>query len=123
MSPASFYGCFIVKIQKEDKALEPKIFVVDASWNPLLGHPAFEAWKSVEVVNEVTTTDFKLKFPNFFQAQGNWTEGLDFVIKLKREAKPCALSTPQAIPVPFLSKVKEELSRMEQMQIISETCW
>ena len=42
------------------------------------------------------------------------------VIKLKPDIKTCALSTSRRVPVPLLTKVKEELSRMKQMQIISK---
>ena len=42
------------------------------------------------------------------------------VIKLKPDIKPYALSTSRRVPVPLLTKVKEELSRMKQMQIISK---
>lgn len=40
------------------------------------------------------------------------------VIKLKPDAKP--ITMPRRVPVPLLLKVKEELSRMEQMHIISK---
>ena len=101
-------GCFRGKIQEADKSLEQEIFVVDGAHRPLLGRPAIEALKIVELVQEVETTDFKAKFPNLFKGLGK-LDGLDYKIKLKPDAKPHAL----------LSKVKEELSCMEQMQIIS----
>ena len=46
-------------------------------------------------------------------------DGPDYVIKLKPDTKPHAISTPRRVSVPLLSKVKEELSRMEQMEIVS----
>ena len=58
-------------------------------------------------------------FQDFFTGLGK-LRGPDYVIKVKPEAKPYALSTPRRVPVPLLTKVKEELSRMEQMQIISK---
>ena len=111
-------GCFRGKIQKADKSLEQEIFVVDGTHRPLLGRPAIEALKIVELVQEVETTDFKAKFPNLFKGLGK-LDGPDYKIKLKPDAKPHALSTPRRVPVMLLSKVKEELSCMEQMQIIS----
>ena len=41
------------------------------------------------------------------------------VIKLKPDIKPYALSISRRVLVPLLTKVKEELSRMKQMQSIS----
>ena len=111
-------GCFRGKIQKADKSLEQEIFVVDGARQPLLGRPAIEALKIVELVQEVETTVFKAKFPNLFKGLGK-LDGLDYEIKLKPDTKPHALSTPRRVPVPLLSKVKEELSSMEQMQLIS----
>ena len=40
--------------------------------------------------------------------------------KLKAEAEPFALRTLRRVLVPLLTKVKEEIFRMEQMQIISK---
>ena len=51
-------------------------------------------------------------FQDFFTGLGK-LRGPDYVIKVKPEAKPYALSTPRRVPVPLLS-------RMEQMQIISK---
>ena len=42
------------------------------------------------------------------------------VIKLKPDTKPYVLSTSRRVPEPLPTKVKEKLSRMEQMQIISK---
>ena len=111
-------GCFRGKIQKADKSLEQEIFVVDGARQPLFGRPAIEALKIVELEQEVETTDFIAKFPSLFKGLGN-LDGPDYEIKLKPDAKPHALSTPRRVPVPLLSKVKDELSRMEQMQISS----
>ena len=85
----------------------------------LLGRPAIEALKVVEKVNEVEATDFKAEFPKLFKGLGK-LDGPDYVIKLKPDAKPHALCTPRRVPVPLLSQVREELSRMEQMEIISK---
>ena len=98
------------KIQKGDKTTEQEIFVVNGARNALLGRPAIETLAIVQV-DAVEAT-------NLFTGLGK-LPGPD-VIKLKPEAKPYALSTPRRVPVLLLTKVKEELSRMEQIQIISK---
>ena len=85
----------------------------------LLGRPAIETLKIVQTVNAVEAEEVKEKFPNLFKGFEKLDDP-DYVIKLKPDAKPHAVSTPRRVPVPLLSKVKEKLSRMEQMEIISK---
>ena len=87
--------------------------------NALLGRPAIETLAIVQKVDAVEATNLNAKFPGLFTGLGK-LRGPDYVIKLKPEAKPFVLSTARRVPVPLLTKVKEELSRMEQMQIISK---
>ena len=63
--------------------------------------------------------DFKAEIPKLFKGLRK-LDGPDYVIKLKPNAKSHALCTPRRVPVPLLSQVREELSRMEQMEIISK---
>lgn len=41
-----------------------------------------------------------------------------YTIKLKPGAVPFSLKTPWRIPLPLMDKVKQELSRMEQLRVI-----
>ena len=52
-------------------------------------------------------------FKGLGKLSGNYT------IKLKEDATPFALTTPQRVPIPLLSKVREELQRMENMGVIT----
>ena len=45
--------------------------------------------------------------------------GDEYHIKLKEGATPYALYTPRNVPIPLREKVKEELTRMEAMGVIS----
>ena len=63
--------------------------------------------------------EVKEKFPNLCKGLGK-LDGVDYIIKLKPDAKPHAISTRRRAPVPLLSKVKEELSWMEKMEIICQ---
>ena len=106
-------------IKRGEESSSREIFVVTGARLALLGRPAIETLKLVQMVNAVEAEEVKEKFPNLFKDVGK-LDGPDYVIKLKPDAKPHAISTPGRVPVPLLSKVKEELSRMEQMQIISK---
>ena len=43
-----------------------------------------------------------------------------YIIKLKPDAIYRTISTPKRVPAPLLAKAKEEVARMEQMEIISK---
>ena len=112
-------GCFMGVIKRGEESSSQEIFVVNGARLALLGRPAIEMLKIVQTVNAVEAEEVKEKFPNLFKGLGK-LDGPDYVIKLKPDAKPHAISTPRRVPVPLFSKVKEELSRMEQMEIISK---
>ena len=112
-------GCFMGVIKRGEESSSQEIFVVNGARLALLGRPAIETLKIVQTVNAVEAEEVKEKFPNIFKGLGK-LDGPDYVIKLKPDAKPHAISTPRRVPVPLFSKVKEELSRMEQMGIISK---
>lgn len=57
----------------------------------------------------------KTKFPRLSNCLGKLN-----VPKVKLEAELHVISMSRRVPVPLLFQVKEELSRMEQMQIISQ---
>ena len=43
-----------------------------------------------------------------------------YIIKPKPDAKPYALFTPRHIPIPLRSKVRNELNRMEKLDVNSK---
>ena len=104
-------------ITRAEESSTQEIFVVNGARQVLLGRPAIETLKIVQTVNAVEAEEVKEKFPNLFKGLEK-PDGPDYVIKLKPDAKPHAISTPRRVPVPLLSKVNEKLSRMEQMEII-----
>ena len=111
-------GCFMGVIKRGEESSSQEIFVVNGARLALLGRLAIETLKIVQTINALEA-EVKEKFPNLFKGLGKLA-GPDYVIKLKPIAKPHAISTQRRVPVPLLSKVKEELSRTEQMEIISK---
>ena len=97
-----------------------EIFVVTGARQALVGRSAIESLQLVEKINAIEVNkDYKAQFPKLFTGLGK-LDGPDCVVKLKPDAKPFALTTPRRVPVPLLSKVKEELAHMEQMHVISK---
>ena len=71
--------------------------------------------------NQVNTLIYSEKvvklYPDLFTGLG--TLGVEYHIQLKQEAKPYAITTPQRVALPLLPKVKQELTRMENMGVIT----
>ena len=57
-------------------------------------------------------------YPDLFTGLG--TLGAEYHIQLRQDAKPYALTTPQRVAIPLLPKVKQELTRMENMGVITK---
>ena len=103
---------------KQCKALG-EIFVVEGLLQPLLGLPAIE---SLHILSGVNTISYSQKFenlyPDLFNGLGNLA--VEYHIQLKDNAKSFSLSTPRRVALPLLPKVKAELTRMEDMGVISK---
>ena len=104
------HGYFMGKITQGKKATDQEIFAVTGAWQALLGRPAIESLKLVEKINAIEVNkDYKAQFPKLFTGLGK-LDGRDYVIKLKPDAQPFALTPLRRVPVPLLLKVKEELA-------------
>ena len=110
--------CFEARIQRGDNATNQEIFVVAGTHQALLGLPAIVSLGIVKKIDSVNK-DYKSQFPKLFTGLGR-LDGSDYVVKLKEDAKPHAITTPRRVPLPLLSHVKEELNWMKKIHIISE---
>ena len=109
-------------IHKERSSTQ-QVFVVEGLKNNLLGLPAITALNLAARVDmtsdcDPTASTFREKFPEVFEGLGNLGE--EYEIKLKPDAKPYSIYTPRHVPLPLRTKVRDELSRMESMGIISK---
>ena len=57
-------------------------------------------------------------YPDLFNGLGSLT--VEYHIQLKQSAIPFALCTPRRVALPLLPKIKAELTRMEDMGVISK---
>ena len=89
----------------------------------LLGLPAIQALNVLTQVDTVSRsvseqTSIPDQYPSLFKGLGTF-KGDSYAIQLKPDAKPFALYTPRNVPIPLRKKVKEELSRMQTLGVIS----
>ena len=74
----------------------------------------------VKVDSLSDNTQYKVvqKFQSIFQGLGSFGDA--YTIALQEGAKPYAIFTPRHVPMPLRSKVKDELDRMESLNVISK---
>ena len=94
-----------------------EIYVIKDLRHALLGRPAIEALRIVAKVWQVQKSDMLKKYAKVFKGLGRLKDS--YVIKLRENASPFALTTPRRVAMPLVAKVKEELQRMEQMGVIT----
>ena len=110
-------GEFTATIVKQDE-VEETVYVVKNMLHPLRGRPAIEGLNLVTKLDLVRTTeDITAQFPELFKGLGK-LKGVH-IIRITEDARPYSLHSPRRIPIPLLSKVKDELERMEKLGVIS----
>lgn len=95
------------------------LYVVTNLKEPLLGRPAIEALQLYDRINEVrqeTSTGIPLKYPELFKGLGKIDK--PYKITLDEEAKPFSVAAPRRLPLPMKEKVKEELERLQEQEVI-----
>ena len=118
----------MANLAKGETITDQEIFVIKNLTTPLLGRPAIQALKILELkfLDEVTgdshmgLRSHKELYPKVFDGLGKMKG--DYGIKPKHISKfqPVALSTARPVPVAYLDRVKEELEQMASTGIISK---
>ena len=84
----------------------------------MLGRPALQALRVVALVEPIQKSDIVNQFPDVFKGLGKLKD--NYAIKLNENATPYALTTPRRVAIPLRPKVKEELQRMERLEVITK---
>ena len=121
------FGYFETWLSAGNTRNKVTIFVCDGVQTALLGRPALEAFKIVEInipdefacasVTENHKKEILKKFPELFNGLGNIT-GKPIHIELADETVPYHLGAPRRVAIPLLAPLKAELDRMQQMGVI-----
>ena len=115
--PLDVAGEVVVRLAHKETECTQTIFVLRKVKHNLLGLPAIRALNVLTQIHAVTQP-IQEEFPSLFRGLGTY-KGDSYVIQLKSDAQPFALFTPRNVPIPLRQKVKDELSRMETLGVIS----
>ena len=115
-------GTFKATLRFKDKQTEEIVYVIKNQSHSLLSRDACVKLglitRAEESVDEVKpSSDFKREFSSLFKGLGKMKT--EYHISLKPDATPVCLYAPRKVPHPLLPKVKEELDRMVQQEVIS----
>ena len=127
--PLLVKGHFQEQFTYQGKQTIQSVYVINTLKRNLLGLPTITALNlavRVEAIMQCTNCAVADKFPSIFQGLGNFGES--YTIRLKPGEKPHAIYTPRHVAMPLRSKVKQELDRIESMNVQSRrayslVCW
>ena len=95
------------------------IYVVRGLQRNLLGLPAITSLDLARQIGETTTVpDVRNRFRKVFRGLGSLGE--PYLIKLKEDAAPYSLFTPRNVAIPLREQVRNELERMESLNVVSK---
>ena len=121
-------GKFKANLKRGSKETNQDIYVVKDLKEPLLGKKAIEQLDLIKRINMVETKEtsiesgedcgskMKRKYPNLFKGLGKLEK--EYKITMKKDAKPFKSSALRRISLPMRKKVKKELDRLLQEDII-----
>ena len=112
-------GMFTATLETERAKTRQDLYVIKDLQEPLLGRPAIEALGLLQLVSVLRVpalTDVKREFPGLFAGLGKLKK--TYKISMKEDAVPFAVTAPRRIPLPMQEKVKAELKRLEEQDVI-----
>ena len=87
---------------------------------PLLSRPVSQSLNLINKIDAINKRDYRTdivkQYPKLFKGLGE-IEG-EYEIKLNENLKPFTLTVPRKVPLPLLSKTKQEIDRMLKIGVI-----
>ncbi|KAJ8932068.1 hypothetical protein NQ314_014968 [Rhamnusium bicolor] len=108
-----------------NKIVKTDIYVIEELCKPILGRSAIKSLDLLQFgegfvsqVNAVTFSfnEIQKSFPNLFDDIGMFKTEMD--IKILENVQPFVQSVPRVVPIPLLKPLKEELERLQKLDII-----
>lgn len=113
-------GYLSVSLNYKSRTCSAKAYVIKNLSSAILGRRAIDNLEILYINNisndNQSTVNPKKEFPNLFRDIGQFKEEVS--IRLEENSKPFAQSVPRMVPIPRLSALKEELNRLQELDII-----
>ena len=113
-------GKFKAKLSTNHKSVDNEVFVVKGLQRPLLSRQVSQSLNLINKIDAINKKDYRTdiveQYPKLFKGLGE-IEG-EYEIKLNENSKPFALTVPRKVPLPLLSKTKQEVDRMLKIGVI-----
>ena len=113
-------GKFKAKLSTNHKSVDNEVFVVKGLQRPLLSRQVSQSLNLINKIDAINKKDYRTdiveQYPKLFKGLGE-IEG-EYEIKLNENSKPFALTVPRKVPLPLLSKTKQEIDRMLKIGVI-----
>ena len=125
-TPLTCMGKFSHTLRSPKETCKETIFVIKELRQPLLGRTAIKMLSLLSFndhisLHSLTSLDeLGDQYHGLFSLHPGLLVGKPYHIKLKQDAVPYAIAAPRRIPLPIFDKVKAEIKRMEEMDIIEK---
>ena len=114
-----------LRVQKEGESADKFItdlytLILLQIYRPLLSRQVSQSLKLINKIDAINKKDYRTDIvehcPKLFKGLGE-IEG-EYEMKLNENSKPFALTVPRKVPLPRLSKTKQEIDRMLKIGVI-----
>ena len=113
-------GKFQAKLTANQKCIHNEVYVVKGLERPLLSRYVSQSPNLINKVVPISSEEYKNNIVNQYidLFKGLREIESEYKVNLVKNSTPFALTTPRKVPLPLLSKTKQEIGRMLKMGVI-----